>query len=104
MPSPFPGMNPYLEQADVWEDFHARFLVYTAARLTKQTTPNFLVRIGEHIFVDDQGDDREFHSDLSAVESGRTTSAPSSSSAAVAAPRPSGSPSRPASVASATSR
>jgi hypothetical protein len=22
MPSPFPGMNPYLEQADVWDDFH----------------------------------------------------------------------------------
>ena len=22
VPSPFPGMNPYLEQADVWHDFH----------------------------------------------------------------------------------
>ena len=22
MPSPFPGMNPYLEQDDVWHDFH----------------------------------------------------------------------------------
>lgn len=26
MPSPFPGMNPYLEQEDVWHDFHKRFL------------------------------------------------------------------------------
>ncbi len=22
MPSPFPGMNPYLEQDDAWHDFH----------------------------------------------------------------------------------
>ena len=26
MPSPFPGMNPYLEQRDVWRDFHGTFL------------------------------------------------------------------------------
>jgi hypothetical protein len=26
MPSPFPGMNPYLEQADVWQDFHQSFI------------------------------------------------------------------------------
>ncbi len=22
MPSPFPGMNSYLERANIWEDFH----------------------------------------------------------------------------------
>jgi hypothetical protein len=27
MPSPFPGMNPWLEQDDVWEDFHSRYLM-----------------------------------------------------------------------------
>ena len=26
MPSPFPGMNPWLEQVDVWHDFHQRFI------------------------------------------------------------------------------
>lgn len=87
MPSPFPGMNPYFEQPDVWEDFHARFLVYAAARLTKQTAPNFLVRIGEHVFVDEQGGEKEFHSDLSAAESGRKAPAPSGSAAAVVAPQ-----------------
>ena len=25
MPSPFPGLNPYLEQEAVWHDFHERF-------------------------------------------------------------------------------
>jgi hypothetical protein len=26
MPSPFPGMNPYLEQESVWQDFHQTFI------------------------------------------------------------------------------
>ena len=26
MPSPFPGMNPFLEQEDVWQDFHDSFI------------------------------------------------------------------------------
>jgi hypothetical protein len=26
MPSPFPGMNPWLEQDALWHDFHQRFL------------------------------------------------------------------------------
>ena len=30
MPSPFPGMNPFLEQDDVWHDFHATFLARAA--------------------------------------------------------------------------
>jgi hypothetical protein len=27
MPSPFPGMNPYLERDIAWHDFHERFLI-----------------------------------------------------------------------------
>ena len=26
MPSPFPGMNPYIEQDAYWQDFHLEFL------------------------------------------------------------------------------
>ena len=26
MPSPFPGMNPWLEHPNVWHDFHSAFL------------------------------------------------------------------------------
>lgn len=33
MPSPFPGMNPYLERPDVWLDFHNRFVVRFADQL-----------------------------------------------------------------------
>ena len=33
MPYPFPGMNPYLEQEDVWHDFHERFIPLAATLL-----------------------------------------------------------------------
>ena len=67
MPSPFPGMNPYLESPRVWKDFHDRFLVYAAEALGPQAAPRYLVRITEHVFVHDEGADggrRGFHADL----------------------------------------
>jgi hypothetical protein len=80
-------MNPYLEHPSVWEDFHTRFLVYAAGTLTKQTAPSYLVRIGEHIFVDEAEDDKEFHSDLSTVDSGRKAPTISNRAPAIAPPQ-----------------
>src|SRR3954465_6253736 len=51
MPSPFPGMNPYLEQDDSWHDFHERFLPLVAERLGAQVQPNYIVEIDEHIYI-----------------------------------------------------
>ncbi len=45
MPSPFPGMNPYLEQDDTWEDFHHNFITQAREALTYQVGPNYLVKI-----------------------------------------------------------
>lgn len=45
MPSPFPGMNPYLEQNDSWPDFHQSFLLFARESLTPQVGPNYLVKI-----------------------------------------------------------
>ncbi|MGL6096817.1 MAG: DUF4058 family protein [Fimbriiglobus sp.] len=56
MPSPFPGMNPYLEHPHVWADFHDRFLVYLAESLSAQTGREYVVRIEEHVFVSDETD------------------------------------------------
>ena len=49
MPSPFPGMNPYLEQEDVWHDFHERFIPLAATLLGGQLRPRYIVKIDEHI-------------------------------------------------------
>jgi hypothetical protein len=45
MPSPFPGMNPYLEQNDTWDDFHPSFLMHARDSLTGKVGPNYLVKI-----------------------------------------------------------
>jgi Protein of unknown function (DUF4058) len=51
MPSPFPGMNPYLEQEDAWHDFHERFIPWVATLLGGQLRPRYIVKIDEHIYV-----------------------------------------------------
>ncbi len=55
MPSPFPGMDPYLEQEPVWHDFHERFLPVAAAQLSAQVLPRYIVLIDEHVHVNDPG-------------------------------------------------
>ena len=51
MPSPFPGMNPYLEQEAVWHDFHERFCPAAAELLTAQIRPHFIARIDERVYI-----------------------------------------------------
>ncbi|MFN0053138.1 MAG: DUF4058 family protein [Planctomycetales bacterium] len=55
MPSPFPGMNPYLEQDDAWHDFHERFMPAAAAALSPQVDPRYIVKIDEHVYVHELG-------------------------------------------------
>ena len=45
MPSPFPGMNPYLEQTQVWHDFHERLVPLIAELLGPQILPRYIAKI-----------------------------------------------------------
>jgi len=45
MPTPFPGMDPYLEQPGIWAGVHTRLLVAMADVLTPRLRPNYLVDI-----------------------------------------------------------
>lgn len=47
MPSPFPGMNPYLEQEAAWHDFHKSFIPMAAETLGAQVRPRYFARIEE---------------------------------------------------------
>ena len=53
MPSPFPGMNPYLEQEVLWHDFREKFLPAAAAYLTAQILPRYIVLIDENVYLHD---------------------------------------------------
>src|SRR5229473_107011 len=51
MPSPFPGMNPYLEQNDTWEEFHLNFIVRTQEVLSGEVGPNYLVKVESRLYI-----------------------------------------------------
>lgn len=51
MPSPFPGMNPYLEQEDVWHDFHERFMPTAAEVLLPRVRPNYMIKLDSHAYI-----------------------------------------------------
>ncbi len=51
MPSPFPGMNPFLERPDIWNDFHNSLIPAIRETLTIQIQPRYYVRIEEHLYI-----------------------------------------------------
>ena len=54
MPSPFPGMNPYLEQDAFWQDFQLEFLPAIRGRLVAQVRPKYIVMLEEHRYVQER--------------------------------------------------
>lgn len=51
MASPFPGMNPYLEQNDTWEDFHNSFMTHARDALSGGVGANYFVKIELRLYV-----------------------------------------------------
>jgi hypothetical protein len=49
MASPFPGMDPYLEDPAFWSDFHATFINYWREALLDCLPPNYEARIDEKV-------------------------------------------------------
>ncbi|NJL49321.1 MAG: DUF4058 family protein, partial [Leptolyngbyaceae cyanobacterium SM2_5_2] len=50
MSSPFPGMDPYLEQPELWPEFHNRLLVAIADALGPQLRPKYRVAIEKRVY------------------------------------------------------
>lgn len=53
MPSPFPGMNPYLELAALWQEFHNRLIIAISDALTPALQPNYYVAVETRTYLDD---------------------------------------------------
>ena len=59
MPSPFPGMDPYLEDPTYWSGFHARFIVAVSAALTRVLPRGYYADVEQHVWLrGDDSDDR----------------------------------------------
>lgn len=51
MPSPFPGMDPYLEVSRLFEDFHAKFINYLQESLADLVSEQYDVRVREKVYL-----------------------------------------------------
>ena len=56
MPSPFPGMDPYLEEPGLWPDVHHELISETRALLNTILRPKYYVRIEQRVYISDEGD------------------------------------------------
>jgi hypothetical protein len=56
MRSPFPGMDPYLEEPGLWPDVHLGFISEMQATLNRQLRPKYHVRVEERVYVSDEND------------------------------------------------
>ncbi len=53
MPSPFPGMDPYLEGPNIWEDFHASLAREIRDQLAPYLRPRYYAALTPHVTYDE---------------------------------------------------
>lgn len=58
MAPPFPGMNPFLEDADIWPDFHGSFLLELRSRLNQILPKGYVARWDRYVWVDEGQEER----------------------------------------------
>ena len=51
MPSPFPGMDPYLEGRNIWPDVHNALIVTIRDALVPAVAPAYYVAIEERTYI-----------------------------------------------------
>lgn len=51
MPTPFPGMDPYLEHPDPWRDVHHRLIAALADDLAPRLRPRYRVKVEVHVYA-----------------------------------------------------
>jgi hypothetical protein len=56
MPSPFPGMDPYLEKPSLWPDVHHEIISVTRAMLTRLLRPKYAVLVEERVYLAEDND------------------------------------------------
>ena len=76
MPSPFPGMDPYLEDPAIWSGVHIMLLAAIQEQLASALRPRYTVRFARHAFTDADGSEASQASLLiSETGAGRATTA-----------------------------
>lgn len=77
MPSPFPGMNPFLEQNDSWQDFHNSCITHMRDMLSVPVGDKYLVKIEVRLYIHElSAEERRFfgQADVGVMDTRRETS------------------------------
>ncbi len=85
MPSPFPGMDPYLE-GEMWQEFHERLANQISMQLMPRLTPKYVALLAKRYVLSsldlgivDVPADRVFYPDLHLVETAPVATVPAGS-------------------------
>lgn len=87
MPSPFPGMDPFIE-GQRWRDFHTSYITVIREMLTPNVRPRYVVEVEEYVYLAREGEapDRLFTPDVAIVEASTQPAVAPQGRTAVAAP------------------
>ncbi len=72
MPSPFPGMDPYLEDPPGWTEVHQRLITTLSTELNRLLPSQYLARMGQRVYVAQSS--RSIYADAMVLE--RTSPSP----------------------------
>jgi hypothetical protein len=82
MKSPFPGMDPYLEQH--WRDVHSSLVIYARDALQQLLPAGLVARVEERVFLEpEEGAARGMYPDVRVVEQSPASSAAEAEGGAV---------------------
>jgi hypothetical protein len=74
MPSPFPGMNPYLENSELWSAVHSRLIVAIADALADTLSQDYRIEIEKRIYWSDE-EISERYLEIREVQTGKVITA-----------------------------
>src|SRR5262249_55276666 len=66
MPSPFPGMDPYLEHPALWPGVHQGLITFMWSALNATLPPQYVASMGERVYVVQP--ERDIYPDIMVVE------------------------------------
>src|SRR5258708_5664453 len=70
MPSPFPGMDPFIEGRS-WAHFHHFLISCLADRVMPRIRPRYAIRVEERVYLEQEVDGRNhFRPDLTILDDG----------------------------------
>ena len=84
MPSPFPGMDPYIERPAIWPDFHDSLITYIRGALQPLLRPRYAALAQDRLYVVES--ERPIRPDVALVRTSFTGQAPAAAVAELDAP------------------